>query len=641
MIHIDFETRSKAIIQDTGAWRYSLDPSTDALCMCYAIDDGEVELWIPGEHFPFTAQQMRDHLFEAHYSFFERSIWKNVMVRKYGWPALPDDKWVCSASLACSHALPRNLADAALALKLPHQKDLSGKRIMQKLSRPRTMLKDDPCDIWSNAKEDFRALYRYCKDDVATERDLTRRLRPLSERERAVWLLDQNINERGIRVDMPAVRAALKLLDEYTKRCLIEFRQLTGLESPAQRDKFIAWLKSQGVSTPKLTKNDVLNIIEAGGLKPNVKRALEIRQSISKTSTAKYTAVIDCEHNERLSGLLMYHGASTGRWAGQLVQPQNFPKNNFKGDLEKYYAFLKKADLDTFEMCYPDIMGTLSSTIRGIFIPSEGHKFFGGDYSAIEARVLFWLASEAKGLNMFRLGQDIYKDLATAIYSVPFDAVTKEQRELGKRGILGCGYGMGHVKFRQTCWDFARVRIDEKLAERVVTTYRTKYRSVAVLWQLQEMAAKQAVETNKLVRCGKVLWGVHDGFLFCRLPSGRCLAYYDPKIQPVKTSWGEEKPALTFMAVNPKTKQWERDSTYGGKIVENITQAVARDIIAEAMLRSETAGYKVVLTVHDELLTEAKFGDVNEFGKLMVTAPAWAEGLPIKAETWTGGRYQK
>lgn len=645
MISIDFETRSKAIIQKTGAWKYAADPSTDVLCMGYAVNDGPVELWVPGEAFPFSSKSFTQELLEAHYSFFEYSIWKNVMVKKYGWPEAPLNKWVCSASIACSHALPRGLADVASALSLKHQKDLEGKRTMMKLSRPRTKYKDDPCDMWCSGKEDFRILYQYCKDDVAVERELTNRLKPLTEKERAIWLLDQTINERGIRVDLPAVKAALKILEEYCNRLLVEFEKITGLESPAQRDKFVLWLKAQGLNIKSLVKNEVLTALE-GKLPDHVRRALEIRQSISKTSTAKYQAVVEAvSEGDRLRGLLTYHGASTGRWVGQLVQPQNFPKNNFRGDIEQYFKILKMADLEAFEMCYPDVTATLSSTIRGIFIPSEGHTFFGGDYAAIEARVLFWLASEGKGLNMFRLGQDIYKDLAATIYQIPIEQVTKEQRELGKRGILGAGYGIGWNKFQATCWDFGRIKISEDLAQRTINTYRTKYRTVPVLWQLQELAAKQAIETKKPVTCGKVTWGVHDKFLFCRLPSGRCLAYYDPKIERVQTSWGEARFAVTFMAVNSLSKKWERDSTYGGKIVENLCQAVARDIMAEAIYRVEKNGFKVVLTVHDELLSEKVSSDPektqHEFATLLVDPPKWAEGLPIKAEAWRGQRYTK
>lgn len=661
MIFIDFETRSKCILQDTGAWRYAEDPSTDVLCMAWAVDDGPVEIWIPGEGFPFTVDQISHHDFEAHHSFFERAIWRNVMIKKYGWPDIPDAKWRCSAATAAYHALPRALNQIGDALGLANVKDMGGKRVMMRLSRPVSKCEgDEVTTLWNDKASDFRLLYQYCKDDVAAERDVHRRLRPLPPSEAAIWALDQRINERGVRVDLPAVRAAVAFLNAYEGRLKAEFKTLTGIESPTMVAQLKTWLGNEMVDVTSLDKAAVETAMadlegrmqDMGGaeafLWEPAYRALEIRQALAKTSTAKYQAILDSVCSDgRLRGLLMYHGATpTGRWAGQLVQPQNFPKNTFKGDLNKYYEFLKTADLETFEMCYP-VMETLSSTIRGVFIPSPGHIFFGGDYNAIEARVVFWLASESRGLQMFREGADIYKDMAAGIYGIPVEQITRAQRELGKQGILGCGFGMGADKFIATCWSKAKIVIDKETADRAVTGYRTKYRTVAVLWQLQELAAKQAIDTKKPVRCGKVLWAVHDGFLFCRLPSGRCMAYYDPKIEPVKTSWGEMKPSITFMGINSKTKQWERESTYGGKIVENITQAVARDIMAEAMLRVEPAGFKVALHTHDELLTEypsvknEAAPQVKTFEFLMATPPAWADGLPIKVEGWTNTRYTK
>jgi len=650
VIFLDFETRSNCVIQDTGTHRYAEDPSTDVLCTAWAVDKGPVELWVPGEAFPIPIGVLKKHNIEAHYVGFECAIWKNVMVRKYGWPEVPEDKWRCSSALGASYALPRDLKRVAIALNLPVQKDMDGKRIMMKLSRPRTKVKNNPAELWNHPAHDFRKLYEYCRNDVETERAIHYRLRPLPALEQEIWALDQRINERGVRVDMPAVNAALRFMDVTSRRLLEEFKKITGLDSPGQIAKFLKWIETQGIRIKTLTKNDVIALLAERDLSVGLRRALEIRQSLAKTSTAKYEAVrASICKDGRLRGLLMYHGASTGRWTGQLVQPQNFPKNTFKGDLNTYFEILKRGELDAFELCYPDVMHALSKTIRGIFIPSEGHVFFGGDYSAIEARVLFWLAGEKHGLAMFRENQDIYKDLAATIHGVPFEKVTKEQRELGKRGILGAGYGMGKDKFRQTCWDFARIRISEELAERAITAYRGKYYSVFTMWRNQEMAALEAVRTRKAVRCGKVTWGVHDGFLFCKLPSGRCLAYYDPKIEIRETPWGEKKDSVTYMTINPKTKEWMRDHTYGGKITENLCQAVARDIMAEAMLRCEEAGFKVVLSVHDELLTETEYklkfwkpkDHIVLFEILMARLPAWAEGLPIKAEGWTGDRYVK
>lgn len=644
MITIDFETRSKVSIKSAGAWRYAADPSTKVLCLGFSVNDGPVDIWTPGEAFPFSSKSFHQELFEAHHAFFEKAIWRNIMVPQYGWPDIPDRQWTCTASRAAAQALPRTLDMVCKALNLPVQKDAWGKSTMLKLARPCTPSKANPTG-WHEGREDYEKLYEYCRTDVAAEVGLSKALRPLNPTEREVWLLDQKINERGIRVDRRAVDCAIKILQENEEKLYKEFRQLTGgmVHTVGQRDKFLLWLSTLGVSSEKLAKADVLNLLEDPSLKPVARKALVIRQALSKTSTAKYQAIQKalCD-DDRLRDLLMYHGASTGRWTGKLVQPQNFPRQVLKKGLETCFEILKTGDLDRFELAYEDVTGTLSGIIRGVFIPSEGHLFFGGDYAAIEARVLFWLAGESKGLQMFRDGEDLYKDMAANIYGVPVAQVTKAQREMGKRAILGCGYGMGVKKFKDTCQLFARVEVSEELADKAVTAYRDKYRTVPIMWRSQEYAAKEAVmQKGKPVKCGRITWMTKGKFLYAALPSGRLLSFYDPKIEVHETSWGEKKDTVTYMSVNSVSKQWERTKTYGGKITENLCQAVARDLMAEAMLRCEKAGYKICLSVHDELLCERVGGSVDEFENLMSELPAWAKGCPVKSEGWSGSRYSK
>jgi len=647
-INLDFETRSEAPLLKTGAYKYAADPSTEVLCLGYSIGDAPVQLWLPGEHMPeaLRAEIAKGATVMAFNAFFEKCIWRHVMVKKHGWPDIPDGQWSCSASLARAHALPGDLGRVGLALKLDIQKSEEGKRVMMKLAKPRTPTKSNP-SIWHENWDDFRKLYAYCVDDVGAERAIHKRLPRLTPTEHKIWMLDQKINERGIRVDMPAIKNAIQYMAIYGDKLTKELVAITKgeVETAFQRDRILAWTLKQGVSLNGMTKNDLLDALDpakAAGMPPHVRRVLEIRQAVGKTSTAKYQAIVDAaSSDDRVRDLLIYHGASTGRWTGRAVQPQNFPKNTLKGDLETHFEVLKDYDYETYEMCYPDVINTLSSAIRGVFIPSEGATFFGGDYSAIEARVLFWLANEKRGMSMFASGADIYKDLAATIYNVPIDQVSKDQRDMGKRGILGAGYGMGPVKFKATCMDFARVEISEELAERVIAAYRNKYPTVKQLWLAQETAARQAVETKQLVPCGRVKWLVHGDFLYCRLPSGRNLAFHEPRIELMPTSWGEKKPTITYTSINSVTKQWDRTTTYGGKIVENLCQAVARDLMAEAMLRAEAAGYRVILTVHDELLTEKESGDKKEFEQLMAHLPGWAAGCPVKAEAWSAKRYVK
>lgn len=646
MVIIDFETRSKVSIRTAGAWRYAADPSTEVLCLGYKIGDGPAALWTP------DMGPLGDLLFgvvggirvEAHHAFFEKAIWRNIMVKRFRWPDIPDNRWFCTASRAAAQALPRSLGEVGRILGTAHQKDDEGKNVMLKLARPRTPTKNNPAG-WHEDKEDFKTLYKYCLSDVEAEADLSRALRPLRPKEREVWLLDQKINERGIRVDRRAVECAIAMLQENERRLYVEFRKLTGgmVHTVLQRDKLILWLSTQGVSTEKLAKTDVEDLLETPGLPANVKRVLEIRRSLAKTSTKKYAAIANaiCD-DDRLRDLLMYHGAATGRWTGKLVQPQNFPKQKLKKGLENCFQILKSGDFEAFELAYDDVTGTLSGVIRGVFIPADGCEFYGGDYSAIEARVLFWLSGEKRGTEMFDRGEDPYKDLATTIYTKKLEDITKDEREMGKRGILGCGYGMGKDKFQATCWQFARVQISAELADRVVTAYRDKYRTVVGMWRNQEFAVKEAIENpGKTVPCGRVHWKVQGRYLLCALPSGRLLSYFDPAIEMMETSWGEMKPTITYWSVDSMTKQWAKTKTYGGKLTENLCQAVARDLMAEAMLRVEAAGYNVVLSVHDELLAERAGGSVEEFENLMATRPDWAKSLPVKAEGWHGKRYQK
>lgn len=631
MIYIDFETRSKCDLKKAGAWAYSQHPSTEVLCMAYAVDDGEVELWTPEDVPP---PLLEGHLHEAHNAFFELAIWTNILK----WPAV---EWSCSAAKCAAHSLPRALDKAGAALGLDVQKDQEGKRVMMKLCRPRKPSKNNPA-VWHEDPEEFNILYEYCKDDVRAERALSHALRDLNKKETKVWQLDQDINRRGIRVDVEAVDAAIEISEEHVKSANSQLEIITegAVSKVSEAAKLTVWVQEQGVGVSSVTKQEVKDTL-AMEIPDRVRKALTIRQKMGKTSVAKYKAIKNALSTDgRLRDLLMYHGAGTGRWTGKLVQPQNFPRNGFKGDIEEYFSILKMKDHDAFELCYPDVMGTVSSMIRPCLIPTEGKYFYGADYSSIEARVLLWLADDENGLGVFARGEDIYKDMASDIYGVPINKVDSNQRQLGKQAILGLGYQMGANKFEQTCLGYG-IAIDAEMAERVVEAYRQKYHLVRSMWYDQEHIAKEAITTGKFLTCGKIGWGTKGDFLYCKLPSKRLIAYYDPKIETVKTPWGGEKEGITYMATNPVTRKWERTKTYGGKLVENITQGTARDVMVEAMLRLEDARYEAVLTIHDEIITEKEQGDVAEFETLMSTLPDWAEGLPVAVEGWKGLRYLK
>jgi DNA polymerase len=399
------------------------------------------------------------------------------------------------------------------------------------------------------------------------------------------------------------------------------------------------WIKSQGVDMPNMTQSTVSHTLTNCKLPDNVRRLLEIRQQLSKTSTAKYQALnIATDINGRLRDLLLYHAASTGRWGGRMFQPQNLPRGNVK-NVDECIEILSTRDIHTLKRRYSDVMGAISSCLRGMIIAKKGHNLIVADYSSIESRIVLWLANDEAALKKYRNKVDLYVDMAMHIYKK--NDISENERHLGKTTILGCSYGMGHKRFKETCKSQG-LEISDETAELAVWAYRQTYKLVRQMWYNQEKAAIKATKSKKLISCGIVKWGVVGEFLYCRLPSGRCLAYHKPEVVEVK-KFNEAKEQLTYLGTNSITSKYERQGTWGGKLVENITQAVARDVLAEAMIRCEKAGYKIVLSVHDELVAEVPvgFGSSEGFIDLMTVLPSWAEGCPIEAEGWRGMRYRK
>ena len=637
IIHLDFETRAEIDISKSGAWMYSIHPGTTILCMAYAINGEPVKLITTFEKCPFD---IADNIFTAHNASFEFYVWHNILVRQFNWPEVPLRQWRCTATMAASHALPRSLEDVSTALELDIQKDMEGKRTMLKLSKPRRPSKTNP-SVWHEKQKDYNILYEYCKQDVEVERLIYKTLRPLNNKEQEIWFLDQEINMRGVQIDVHGVEDALFMIEKYKNECENEVTILTDnyLHNVNQRNRTMDWVRSQGVDMPNMTQSTVILTLTNCKLPGNVRRLLEIRQQLSKTSTAKYQALnIATDMNGRLRDLLLYHAASTGRWGGRMFQPQNLPRGSVK-NVDECIEILSTRDIHTLKKRYSDVMGAISSCIRGMIVAKEGHDLIVADYSSIESRIVLWLANDEAGLEKYRNKVDLYVDMAMRIYRK--NDISEKERHLGKTTILGCSYGMGHKRFKETCKSQG-LEITEETAELAVWAYRQMYKLVPQMWYNQEKAAIKAVKSRKLISCGRVKWGVVGEFLYCRLPSGRCLAYHKPEVVEVK-KFNEAKEQLTYLGTNSITSKYERQGTWGGKLVENITQAVARDVLAEAMIRCEKAGYKIVLSVHDELVAEVPvgFGSVEEFINLMTDLPLWAAGCPIEAEGWRGKRYKK
>jgi len=650
LANIDFETYSECDIK-SGAWKYSTHSSTEILCLAYCIDNGSVRLWLPeDEMYPtdlFNHLQ-NGGLISAFNAFFEIAIWNNVCVKKLGWPAIKLSQWRCSQAQALAYALPRSLENVALALKLSEKKDTVGRRIMLKLSKPRKPTKTNTSLRFTTQSnpEEFNKLYRYCKTDVLIERQISQKLKPLSKYEQKVWQLTQKINMYGVNVDVSLVNNALDLIKETEKSLNSETLRITDgqVDTVSRRDLVLKYIQAQGIQMESYTKASIENTLKRDDIPRDVIRLLEIRQTLGLTSTAKYKALLSylCD-DFVIRGMLTYHGATTGRYVSSGVQLQNLPRGQI-ADQGKCIELLSNRNFDKINKEFDNSFAVASSAIRGCLTARPGYKLVVADYAAIEARVLLWLAGDKKALNLFRQNKDIYIDMASDIYGVSTDQVTKEQRQLGKVAILGLGYGMGIAKFKKTC-DAWGIKITEELATQTVRSYRRKYHRVIELWGFAENAAKQALlEKGKIINCGRVQFGAKDNFLFCKLPSARTLAYPFPKIEDVETSWGAYSAQLTFEGLDTFTRKWGRTSSYGGKLVENITQAVARDIMVEAMLQIDaTDKYKILFTVHDEIVAETNCdsASVKEFEQLMCSLPNWASECPIKAEGWIGYRYKK
>ena len=708
---MDFETRSACSIKDCGSWRYSLDPTTQVMCLVFRMpywEEGRTALWHPA--FPewgvaeAKCPEMEElltwirakKLVEAHNAWFERGIWTNIMVPRHGFPAIDPNSWRCSAAKAAAHSLPRSLDGCVSALSLPVTKAMEGNKLMKKMCKPRKPLKAEvlqwliteegytkqeltKCKVtslvtdvgtevrlaldgyekaclhvlpffWHGDKAMLERLIAYCRQDVLAEECVSARLRDLSPIETEMYLMDQAINERGFQIDKEAVLKALEVVNGIYSELNKELVELTEgqVEKATQRAKMVAWFNDQGFPLTDTQGGTIDAHLKRQDLDQKVRRGLELIRALGRSSTAKFVAAQNWVNPDtwRIHGGLLYHGASTGRWTGAGVQPHNFPRGNIK-DMDLAWQVIKSGDVQMMGLLYDDAMELLSYSLRGMIIPTPGRRLMVADYAAIEARVLLWLAEDEQALEVFRLGKCIYMEMATEIYGRPITDKEKQadERQMGKQAVLGLGYQMGALKFKNTLEEKWGIFITIEFAQKIVDAYRTKFWRVKQMWWDQEAAAMAATRSpGRTFRCGKINWRVVDGFLHCKLPSGRMLSYFDPKISKTTTSWGAVKDCLTFMAVDSYTKKWCRQSTYGGMLVENITQAVARDLMGDAMLRCHRRGvYDVILSVHDELLAECDegVGSVKEFEREMAEIEEWAEGCPVKAEGWTGYRYKK
>lgn len=648
-VFIDFETRGTVDLPTAGISKYASDARTCLLCMAWAIDEAAPSVWYPGESFPWGlagAIANPEATIHAHNASFERGMWSFHCVGRLGWPELPLRRWECTAARACAAGLPRGLENAAAALGLSLRKDHEGRRVMLKYCKP----KPGSSREFYNDPVDLAKIYKYCAGDVILEREIWRNTPPLPARERVIWELDQRINDRGVPIDLDTVVLLIRKYAEYTQELKAELTQLTrgAVTSATQRDNLMSWCNLHGAPLPDLQAATVAEYARKPTVPAATRRALQIRIEQSKSSIAKVDAMYRmAKADGRIRDIALYYGAGTGRWTGKGVQLQNIPRGSLsQHSINLAFDLLEQSRATPGFGLLPTVFGEVSETItqllRSLIKAEPGKAILAIDFAAIEARVLPWVAGEAELLEQFRQGADVYKALASRIYGVPENKVTDAQRQVGKIAILGLGYGMGASLFAATCEKFG-VTLEPEFAEEVVRTYRASYPGITSLWANCQAAAIAATREHSAYRVGKLLYRFSDRWLFCDLPAKRPIAYFKPHLKPIETPWGKRVDALHYLGVNEQTFQIGTTKTYGGKLVENVVQGIARDLLAAAMVRLDRAGFETVFHVHDEVVLEVvpRKGLLEEVTRIVSEVPAWAEGCPISAKGFIAERYRK
>lgn len=807
VLHGDFETFSYCELKKTGGYRYAQHATTEILCFAWAINEGEVYIWVPC----ITEEQARHHglprnqfwrygkripddlaaaiqagvTFCAHNVSFERAIWELIVVRKHGGPRTKRHQFNCTSIRAAAAHLPRSLEGAAMALDAKNQKDAEGKRLLKKFAMPRKPTKNDdrtrvmPLD----EPDEFKLLCNYCVADVRAERDIDKQLPQLHPLEQKLLAFDMEVNERGLLIDIAAVRQASTVLQSLEANIVAEVQRRTVCEQypeglrPTQGVKMLKFFQDMGVALENLQADHVRKYLRdnISTLPELARELLLLRIEAGRSSTKKF---ISMEHyagtgDNRARGTILMYGAHTGRFclamgslvitkrgnvpiedvtrndlvwdgiswvqcegsvysgyksvisrcgivatpdhmvwlssrigtrrladapriwvcmpderdrvapnpgydptderahtfdivnagprnrfalsngcivsnSGRGIQPHNFSRGILKYDeVLRVFGLLALADHEVFSMLYEWPISIIGSTMRGYIIPTPGKVFRVADYASIEARVLAWLAREMWVLEVYASGQNLYKRMAAAVFNIPGDPelIDKNCNEykIGKNLVLGCGYGLGGAKFVAYS-EKAGVEISEAFAKQAVGSYRNKHPKIVKFWGDVERCAIAAVQRKHSienpVRLRNLDFYMEGPWLCIRLPSGRPLRYYRPRVVPVE-KWGN--PSLQLQYKTEFRGRLVTESTYGGKLVENITQAIARDLLVNGMFKAEEHGYRVHGTVHDEIITEQypHEGSVKELERVICILPEWAKGLPLTAEGFESTRYRK
>ena len=654
-LYLDTETFSSVDITKAGAFKYMESPDFEIMLLPYAWDDEPVRVLDFASHSlmaearhsgrsPMVSawleilEALKDPavLKVAHNSAFERAAYR----RQFGFYQ-PPEEWEDTMILAAMNGLPMSLDAAGEALGIEHQKLKEGKLLINyfcKPCRPTIANGGRTRNLPEHAPEKWERFKEYAKIDVVAMREIHKRLGrfPVPDWERKVWALDARINERGVLIDRELAEAAIAVDEAFKTEHTEELRHLTGLDNPNSVSQLKEWLEVVGVSVDSLNKATVADLRKEV-TDPATRRALELRQLLGKTSTKKYEAMTAAAgDDERVRGLLQYYGAGrTGRWAGRLVQVQNLPQNHLD-DIGLVRELVRDRDLETLEMLFDNVPDVLSQLIRTAFVAKPGHTFLVSDYAAIEARVIAYLAGEQWRMDVFAQGGDIYCSSASQMFKVPVvkHGENGHLRQKGKIAELACGYGGGVGALKAFGAD--KMGLTEEEMQQIVTQWRQASPTIPRFWRDAENAAKKALENpgqTFTLPCGVKYLRDADA-LRCRLPSGRILTYWGARL--------DNDGSICFMGQNQTTRKWEKTDTWGGKLVENIVQAYARDCLAVALLRLDEAGYQITFHVHDEVVAEAPDGTRwEDMAEIMGRPIDWAPGLLLRGDGYETKFYMK
>lgn len=653
-LFIDIETYSSVDIKESGAYKYIESPDFEILIIGYALDNGPVNIidLAQGEEMP---EEFEEALLDpecikvAHNAVFERLSFKRVGHN------VPAEQWYCTSVKAAYCGLPLSLDGVSKALNLTDKKLDTGKALIKYFSCPCKATRINGMrtrNYPEHAPEKWEMYKEYNKYDVLAEREIFFKLERhiIPDIEREMYVLDQNINDRGILVDMELAESAIAVDNAYTALLTQRAQQLTGLENPNSPVQIRQWIEKQtGCAVLSLSKETMPDLLKEFSDYPDVIELLNIRKKLSKTSIKKYYAMLNCAMKDhRVRGTFQFYGANrTGRWAGRLLQLQNLSKNHIS-HIEVPRELIRARDWESVEMMYDDVADILSQLVRTALIAAPGKVFSVADFSAIEARVISWLANEKWRMDVFRGDGKIYEATGAKMFNIPISSITKGSvlRDKSKISELALGYEGSLGALRRMGGE--RMGLSDTEMMSLVRKWRMANPAIVEMWKEIDEASKEAVRYQRPVSCTcrNIIFDCDGEFMTIQLPSGRKLYYYGPRFKDKKIGRSTmPSRVLCYQGVVQETKQWGEIDTYGGKLTENIVQAIARDLLGSSMLQLEAEGYHPVCHIHDECLVEVPEENAQayyeEMARIMGTPPEWASDLPLRADGYVTPFYLK